>query len=476
MNPVTILHSLLFSLMVNLPPQSWYVYRITDTPGACAYPRVAVDADDYIHVAWVEEPGTVFHCIVRDGVLEPAEIVGEGDQLHVSACLSCNLLYFTWVGLDGRVHFEAWRSDVWYGEEVLPWGGFGAARHPRATKAGGAHVVWEELQEPYDGVKIFHAAKPISDWGDAEELAGPIETWLDGGTSVSINPTDAQGRLLVTWLEDAAPTPGLYGRVWNLSEWEAAALLFEGWGTAADSDHDPVSYLNHFASNSLQPTCPCNVVFYAFGTLGDWSAVEEIGTGHTGYYSEWPQQPAVRIGWDGAPHVVWRHESYDEGLQLADERLLYATRDPEWSFESLAIGRNARDPSVAAMITGVPVVVWRDDSSGNFEIYLAAPEPVLGVLDRYTPAFAVSAVRPNPARQSAVLAFQMPAEGRVLAHLFDVRGRMVRTLHDQHLSAGPHLLRLDLSAREGARIDPGIYFMKLDAAGERLSRKLIVLR
>jgi hypothetical protein len=72
---------------------------------------------------------------------------------------------------------------------------------------------------------------------------------------------------------------------------------------------------------------------------------------------------------------------------------------------------------------------------------------------------------PNPARESARVAWTMPAPARVTLALYDVRGRRVRAWRSESLPAGAHAIAWDLNDAEGAAVGPGIYFVHLQAGG-----------
>ena len=66
----------------------------------------------------------------------------------------------------------------------------------------------------------------------------------------------------------------------------------------------------------------------------------------------------------------------------------------------------------------------------------------------------------------------MPRSGFVRARLYDVRGRVVRTLLDiPELSAGIHTFGFDRSDDRGVRLPAGLYFYRLETAtGARAGR------
>jgi murein DD-endopeptidase MepM/ murein hydrolase activator NlpD len=116
------------------------------------------------------------------------------------------------------------------------------------------------------------------------------------------------------------------------------------------------------------------------------------------------------------------------------------------------------DPRAARTVTDVPVD-------------RPAPGPAPSV-----PQFTLAPINPNPFVGSARVSYALPARGRVTVGIVDVRGRLVRTLLDQTMDAGPGSVEWNALDDRGAHVPSGIYFVKASAAGKVLSRKLAVAR
>ena len=85
--------------------------------------------------------------------------------------------------------------------------------------------------------------------------------------------------------------------------------------------------------------------------------------------------------------------------------------------------------------------------------------------------------RPNPVTESTRIRFTTAREGeRVRLDLFDVTGRLVRTLQNGALPIGAHEVGWDGRDADGARVAAGLYFARLAAGDVRESRKLLVTR
>jgi len=78
-------------------------------------------------------------------------------------------------------------------------------------------------------------------------------------------------------------------------------------------------------------------------------------------------------------------------------------------------------------------------------------------------------VTPNPARSGATIRYTLPRTGRASLKLFDVTGSLVATLFDASVPAGEHTSRVN-----AAGLARGIYLVKLEADGFKVTRKLIL--
>jgi len=83
--------------------------------------------------------------------------------------------------------------------------------------------------------------------------------------------------------------------------------------------------------------------------------------------------------------------------------------------------------------------------------------------------------RPNPARDGAEIAFELPGEAPVDVGIYDLGGRRVATLASGVLGAGPHTLRWNARNEAGKKVPAGLYFVRFDTPGfTRVQRLAIV--
>ena len=85
-------------------------------------------------------------------------------------------------------------------------------------------------------------------------------------------------------------------------------------------------------------------------------------------------------------------------------------------------------------------------------------------------AFSLGAAVPNPAGGLTQISFQLPAAGEADLRLFDALGRQVAVLLSQPKAAGVHQVTFDAGT-----LPKGVYFYRLQAGGQLLTRQFIKL-
>ncbi|MCK4415021.1 MAG: hypothetical protein KAY32_15925, partial [Candidatus Eisenbacteria sp.] len=86
------------------------------------------------------------------------------------------------------------------------------------------------------------------------------------------------------------------------------------------------------------------------------------------------------------------------------------------------------------------------------------------------------ASRPNPFRGTARIRFKIAAETGVKIAIYDVSGRLVRTLRDGKAQAGENTLTWDGTDNAGNRVSGGIFWMEMITSSYKSAKRLVVLR
>jgi hypothetical protein len=115
--------------------------------------------------------------------------------------------------------------------------------------------------------------------------------------------------------------------------------------------------------------------------------------------------------------------------------------------------------------------IWRTSSYGEAQPYQTAVDPVASADLR----FAMRQNEPNPFRSGTTIRFSLPRAEHAMLRVFNVEGRVVRTLVDGAMGAGQHATVWDGRDSRGQRLASGVYFYRLETPGGSITRKTVVL-
>lgn len=90
--------------------------------------------------------------------------------------------------------------------------------------------------------------------------------------------------------------------------------------------------------------------------------------------------------------------------------------------------------------------------------------------------FAVGPNLPNPFSPSTTISFTLPGATAVVVRVYDVHGRIVRTLIDRPLAAGDHLAAWDGRDAAGRPAAAGIYYCRIEGGARSATRAMVLVR
>ena len=126
--------------------------------------------------------------------------------------------------------------------------------------------------------------------------------------------------------------------------------------------------------------------------------------------------------------------------------------------------------------TTLIVVVPNSDeiftASGDFSV----EETLVANGNGYVPlsmptSFTLSAAYPNPFNPSTSLDLDMPSEGYVSIHAYNLVGQVVGTIAEGNMNAGTHNFTWDASD-----LSSGVYLIKAEYAGSVVTQKVILAK
>jgi hypothetical protein len=118
------------------------------------------------------------------------------------------------------------------------------------------------------------------------------------------------------------------------------------------------------------------------------------------------------------------------------------------------------------------------DVHGNESAFgIMTPDDVTGTDTPEAPAATYLAQNaPNPFNPSTTISFGIASPGRVTLSIYDVSGRLVRTLLDEPRSAGLYRQTWDGRNAGGATVSSGVYFYRLRAGAFSETKKMVLAR
>ena len=178
-----------------------------------------------------------------------------------------------------------------------------------------------------------------------------------------------------------------------------------------------------------------------------------------------------------------------EMADLADDSLTYAllpmdgiyTMTPEEATETAGVMKAKYDmpihtmpppdtysDGIVARFTSTNKIVIKPDSTFALEGSSITPVQAAPILPK---GFRMDQNYPNPFNPSTTINYQLPTNTFVTLRVYDVLGRGVATLVNEHKSAGSYTVKLTAD-----NLPTGIYFYRINAGKYSKTMKLIVLK
>jgi hypothetical protein len=208
--------------------------------------------------------------------------------------------------------------------------------------------------------------------------------------------------------------------------------------------------------------------------------------------AQWISMHAVHTlaDWDSA-HVDWALDEIvaDSGIWFASYgEIADYVRQYHVTVEN-PIDKWNDSLTASAPLAGLPENSWiyvvavafdQDDAESvpsNEVAFYTGEITGLEVAELHRPVHTyLGAIRPDPVRAGATVSFSIPEAGTVRLSVYDVRGRLVRTLLDRELAAGDHEIPWSAGTGARSRLAPGVYFCRLEAGAISETSRLVVVR
>jgi len=90
--------------------------------------------------------------------------------------------------------------------------------------------------------------------------------------------------------------------------------------------------------------------------------------------------------------------------------------------------------------------------------------------------FSLSQNYPNPFGELTIINYQLPEPVHTAVKIYDLSGRLVRTLVDENQDPGYYKVNWDLRAVSGQHLPNGVYFYRIKAGKFIGTKKMVILR
>jgi hypothetical protein len=203
---------------------------------------------------------------------------------------------------------------------------------------------------------------------------------------------------------------------------------------------------------------PIDEINIYVGIAGNGSAEEDLvsiksPSGHTVWLNNW-----------GGPRISWYNFWYDTDHPVDGPGQLedYNGSDAYGPWEMFCF-----DPFPQYSLFWY---TWRIEVYGT---------PLTGVAEKkglLPTDFEFSSVYPNPFNSEVSLEYGLPKTAVVVFGIYDIEGRLARTLPLGELAAGYHNVIWDGANNDGQRVSSGVYFIRMAAEGRQFTRSAVMLK
>ncbi|MCX6843757.1 MAG: T9SS type A sorting domain-containing protein [candidate division WOR-3 bacterium] len=222
------------------------------------------------------------------------------------------------------------------------------------------------------------------------------------------------------------------------------------------------------------------VVIGMFSFVSGWEMGGRIMTGACATISVGHVAGGTQLGWHNSAHPIMSGvtavgEIYTVNSTFVGESVA------AWQNGSAYVGVSSNQKVVGLNQypgshsyperSGDWVLVWH-----NSFMYVAGTGSGVGGFDPFAPALNVTlSTTPNPVLgPRAELNYTVPDAGEVSLNVFDLNGRLVKTLVNGNAKPGVNRVVWNLADNTGRQVSSGVYFCKLVAGSRTQSRKLVV--
>ena len=286
-----------------------------------------------------------------------------------------------------------------------------------------------------------------------------------GGTDTLWNINDSL-RIIYYGLTSVPTTyaDGCSSHVGSLGSIQADSIQFARWYNARRAVQSPLQMTLTGFYNRISRQGRAKVVITATGNIVPtnlrirylllenlpyvWGSPPVTGIDHV--------QRNMMPDWNGVPLTI------SNGQTKADSQSF--ALQPGWNPDSCEIAVFVQSDQTKEILQGV----WTD---------LRGFYGIEGSPSSDTPvAYYLSSPSPSPFSRRTQVFFGLPREAEVSLKVYNLMGQEVETLVAGRKEAGSHTVSWDARDESGRPVPGGVYFLRLVADGQSLTRRAVVLR
>lgn len=337
-----------------------------------------------------------------------------------------------------------------FGPVVVSDGGGGAViawmRSAAASDIYAQRITADGTTEWSDGLLICNAAGSQNDiQAIADKGGGVIIAWADARASASAPDVYAQRISVGT----------------GATLWQTNGVFVDPWIT-----HDPALAPDRFGGAILAYRDGATSIIRtqnlsAASGAKLWGPIDgELGPGD--------HPILVADGLGGATCISCG------GSTARAQKIDQATGNEAWASDIGPCPRRAVSDGVGGVL-----VTW----AGSDTIYAARVGQGGGTYATDVPtsppsvsSTSLGQIYPNPFNPVVTIRFSIATRGRACIRVYDTLGRLVRTLLDADVEVGAQMTHWDGSNEKGQRVASGVYFCRLEAAGSKSTRRMVLMK
>lgn len=357
----------------------------------------------------------------------------------------------------------------------------GAHFFPRLAPdgSGGALVAWNDLRAVD---RDIYAQKLDAGGNPVWTVNGVPVCTASGEQRDPVVACDGDGGAIIAWL-DRRTGCDTYAQRLNASgipRWTADGILV-----------GPNGFICTLETPAIAPDGANGAILTWADQLGFGIQAQRVDSTGTFLWGASPLNVCAASGSQSLPEVVvdaqggavigWQDR---RSLSVTDvyAQSLDGSGAPQWTADGDTVSWLTGDSVNIDLVPAAPgqaIVVFEDHVGGatgsDIHAQMMQPNVLLAVPDPSGyEAFALK-VAPNPSSRGAQLTLTLAHASNVTLTIFDAAGRRVRTLAEDRLPAGTHVIRWDGLRRNGGAARPGLYFARLAADGDVRLARVVVL-